>query len=167
MLFILMIFGACSGRSGGLYFLFCLSFKWHWWHLNVKLVDLCSSKNAMTMSLRTIGVVVSGQTRAIALFSKTGLSSPIPWHLSVDGCAQSLHACFFIYVRENVARTRFVNIQSEKSLTTDSWVEPEPITVCHLSPFLILWIFSSNFLLWMFATFAIVVDSCLHTLFSE
>jgi hypothetical protein len=94
-----MISGACKGArrvAGGLYFFFCLSFKWHWRHLNVKLVDLCSSKNAMTMSLRTIGVVVSDQTRSIALFSKTGLSSPIPWHLSVDGFAQSLHGYFFI-----------------------------------------------------------------------
>jgi hypothetical protein len=79
--------------GGGLYF---FSFLWHWRHLNVKLVDLCSSKNAMMMSLRTIGFVVSDQTRSIAFFSKTGLSSPIPWHLSVDGFAQSLHGYFFI-----------------------------------------------------------------------
>ena len=139
-----------------IFYFFIFSFLWHWRHLNVNLVCLCSSKNAMTISFNIIGFVVSGQTRSSALFSKIGLSSPIPWHRSVEGCPQSLHGNFFIYDLVKVAWTKFVNTQSEKPRMMDSCVV-SMIVICHLSPFLIFLILMSMFSLWGFRAVSVIV----------
>ena len=79
------------------------------WHLKVNFVYLCSSKNAIIISFIIIGFVVSLQTFSNALFINNGLSSPIPWHLSVDGLLHSLQGNCLIYELVNVLCTKFVN----------------------------------------------------------